>query len=94
MSRITFFCIPAWGHTNPTVEVVRTLVRQGHQVRYYSFAPFREKLEDAGAEVVLCDAFCRRLRKIWIRRSEKTFPLWWRWRQTPRWHWRTRSVGN
>ena len=57
MSRIAFFCIPAWGHTNPTVEVVRTLVRQGHQVRYYSFAPFREKLEDAGAEVVLCDGF-------------------------------------
>ena len=28
MSRIVFFCIPAWGHTNPTVEVVRTLVRQ------------------------------------------------------------------
>ena len=57
MSRIVFFCIPAWGHTNPTVEVVRTLVRQGHQVRYYSFTPFREKLEDAGAEVVLCDGF-------------------------------------
>ena len=57
MSRIVFFCIPAWGHTNPTVEVVRTLVRQGHQVRYYSFAPFQKKLEDAGAEVVLCDGF-------------------------------------
>ena len=57
MSRIAFFCIPAWGHTNPTVEVVRTLVRQGHQVRYYSFAPFQKKLEDAGAEVVLCDGF-------------------------------------
>ena len=57
MSRIAFFCIPAWGHTNPTVEVVRTLVRQGHQVLYYSFVPFREKLEEAGAEVVLCDSF-------------------------------------
>ena len=45
MSRIAFFCIPAWGHTNPTVEVVRALTEQGHQVRYYSFAPFREKLE-------------------------------------------------
>ncbi len=55
MSRIAFFCIPAWGHTNPTVEVVRELTRQGHQVRYYSFAPFREKLESAGAEVTLCD---------------------------------------
>ncbi|MDD6678464.1 MAG: glycosyl transferase [Firmicutes bacterium] len=55
MSRIVFFCIPAWGHTNPTVEVVRRLTAMGHQVRYYSFEPFREKLEAAGAEVVCCD---------------------------------------
>ena len=47
MNRIAFFSIPAWGHTNPTVEVVRQLTAQGHQVRYYSFAAFREKLEDA-----------------------------------------------
>ena len=55
MSKIVFFCIPAWGHTNPTVEVVRRLTSRGHQVRYSSFAPFRKKLEEAGAEVVLCD---------------------------------------
>ena len=55
MSRIVFFCIPAWGHTNPTVEVVRQLTTQGHQIRYYSFEPFREKLESAGAEVICCD---------------------------------------
>lgn len=55
MSRIAFFCIPAWGHTNPTVEVVRKLTAMGHQVRYYSFEPFREKLASAGAEVVCCD---------------------------------------
>lgn len=55
MSRIAFFCIPAWGHTNPTVEVVRQLTAMGHLVRYYSFEPFREKLESAGAEVVCCD---------------------------------------
>ena len=57
MSRIVWFCIPAWGHTNPTVEVVRALTARGHQVRYYTFAPFREKLEAAGAEVRLCDEF-------------------------------------
>ena len=57
MSRIAWFCIPAWGHTNPTVEVVRALTARGHQVRYYTFAPFREKLEAAGAEARLCDAF-------------------------------------
>ena len=38
MSRIVWFCIPAWGHTNPTVEVVRHLTARGHQVRYYTFA--------------------------------------------------------
>ena len=54
---IVFFSIPAWGHTNPTVEVVRQLTGRGHRVRYYSFAPFREKLESAGAEVILCDGF-------------------------------------
>ena len=55
MSRIAFFCIPAWGHTNPTVEVVRELTAMGHRVRYYTFAPFRDKLAAAGAEVVCCD---------------------------------------
>lgn len=57
MKHIAFFCIPAWGHTNPTVEVVRELTRRGCTVRYYTFAPFREKLEEAGAEVILCDDF-------------------------------------
>ena len=57
MSRIVFFSIPAYGHTNPTVEVVRQLVRRGHRVRYYSFEEFRVKLEGAGAEFVPCDAF-------------------------------------
>lgn len=57
MSRVVFFCIPAWGHTNPTVEVVRELVRRGHAVHYYTFEPFREKLTAAGAEVTLCDPF-------------------------------------
>ncbi len=57
MSRIVFFSIPAWGHTNPTVEVVRQLTNRGHEVRYYSFSPFREKLEAAGADVRLCDAY-------------------------------------
>ena len=55
MSRIVFFNIPAWGHTNPTVEVVRELADRGHHVRYYSFEPFRKKLETAGAEVICCD---------------------------------------
>ena len=54
---IVFFSIPAWGHTNPTVEVVRELRRRGHGVRYYSFTPFQKVLEEAGADVILCDDF-------------------------------------
>ena len=54
---ITFFSIPAWGHTNPTVEVVRQLTTRGHAVRYYTFKSFRSVLEEAGAEVILCDEF-------------------------------------
>ena len=54
--RILWFCIPAYGHTNPTIEVVRELTRRGHEVRYYSFEEFREKIEGAGADFVSCDA--------------------------------------
>ena len=54
--KIAWFCIPAHGHTNPTIEVVRELVRRGHEIRYYSFEEFREKIEDAGACFISCDA--------------------------------------
>ena len=57
MSRIAFFCIPAHGHTNPTLGVVRELISRGHEVRYYSYAPFRAAIEEAGAEFIPCDAF-------------------------------------
>ena len=33
---IAFFCIPAHGHTNPTLAVVRELTARGHTVRYYT----------------------------------------------------------
>lgn len=77
MSRIAWFCIPAWGHTNPTVEVVRVLTARGHQVRYYTFAPFREKLEAAGAEVRLCDKFMRLRRRTWTGGWAGILPPWW-----------------
>ena len=52
MATIAFFCIPAHGHTNPTLNVVRELTARGHRVVYYSYDDFREKLEDAGAEFI------------------------------------------
>ena len=57
MSRIVFFCIPAQGHTNPTLGVVRELVARGHEVLYYSYSMLREKIEAAGATFIACDEF-------------------------------------
>ena len=57
MSMIVFFCIPAHGHTNPTLGVVRELTARGHEVWYYSYQMFREKIESAGAVFVPCDDF-------------------------------------
>ena len=45
---IAFFCIPAHGHTNPTLAVVRELTARGHTVRYYTTEAFRAKIEAAG----------------------------------------------
>lgn len=60
--KIAWFCIPAAGHTNPTLEVVRRLTQQGHTVRYYSFEPFREKITAAGAEFVSVDEYCAEMK--------------------------------
>ena len=57
MSKIVFFCIPAHGHTNPTLGVVRELVARGHEVLYYSYNSFKDKIESAGATFVSCDDF-------------------------------------
>ncbi|MBP3459257.1 MAG: glucosyltransferase [Lachnospiraceae bacterium] len=57
MSKIVFFCIPAHGHTNPTLGVVKELVGRGHQVWYYSYNMMREKIESAGAVFVSCDDY-------------------------------------
>lgn len=57
MKKIVFFCIPAYGHTNPTLGVVKELVKQGNRVWYYSYEPFREIIEETGAIFVPCDRF-------------------------------------
>lgn len=57
MSKIVFFCIPAHGHTNPTLNVVKELTKKGHEVWYYSYESFREKIENAGAKFIPCDAY-------------------------------------
>lgn len=54
---IVFFCIPAHGHTNPTLGVVKELILRGHKVWYYSYSMMREKIELAGATFVSCDNY-------------------------------------
>ena len=55
--KIAWFCIPAHGHTNPTLGLVKTLTEAGHQVWYFSFEDFREKIEKAGATFIGCDGY-------------------------------------
>ena len=57
LSKIVFFCIPAHGHTNPTLNVVRQLISEGHTVRYYSYNNMREKIEATKAEFIPCDDY-------------------------------------
>ena len=57
MSKIVFFNIPAHGHTNPTLGVVRELISRGHSVWYYSYNLMREKIEETGAVFVPCDDY-------------------------------------
>ncbi len=57
MSKIVFFCIPAHGHTNPTLGVVCELISRGHQVFYYSYNMMRDKIESTGAVFVSCDEY-------------------------------------
>lgn len=62
MSKVVFFSIPAHGHTNPTIEVVRGLTSRGHEVWYYSFEEFRDKIKGAGANYISCDDYVPNLR--------------------------------
>lgn len=55
--KIAWFCIPAHGHTNPTLGLVKALTEAGHRIYYFSFEMFREKIEAAGALFIPCDGY-------------------------------------
>ena len=57
MSKIVFFCIPAYGHTNHTLEVVKALISKGNEVLYYSFNMMKEKIESTGGTFISCDKY-------------------------------------
>lgn len=49
MAKAVFFSIPAFGHINPTLPIVRQLVKDGDRVYYYSTKNFQNLIEEAGA---------------------------------------------
>lgn len=49
MARLVWFGVPAHGHVNPTLPVVRALVDAGHSVVYYAGPAFDDALAAAGA---------------------------------------------
>ncbi len=55
--KIAWFSIPAYGHTNPTIGVVRELTSRNHEVYYYSFNQFKDLVEEAGAQFISCDEY-------------------------------------
>ena len=55
--KIVFFNIPAHGHTNPTLGIIKELIKNKHDVYYYSYENMREKIESSGAHFIPCDKF-------------------------------------
>lgn len=49
MSKVFFFNIPFHGHVNPSLGLVKELVRRGEEVIYYCTDSFKEKIESTGA---------------------------------------------
>jgi len=52
MAHIAMVSIPAPGHVNPSLEIVRELAARGHRVTYANDAAWAETVREAGAELV------------------------------------------
>ncbi|WP_164019562.1 macrolide family glycosyltransferase [Pyxidicoccus trucidator] len=51
-AHIAMVSIPAHGHVNPSLEVIRELVARGHRVTYANDASFADRIRGTGAELV------------------------------------------
>jgi MGT family glycosyltransferase len=49
MARLVYFSFPAHGHVNPTLPVMRELIRRGEQVSYFGAERFRLGVTETGA---------------------------------------------
>lgn len=50
MTKIAYVGLPAHGHTNPTLPIVKQLVQHGHEVLYYNAASFCAKVAPTGVD--------------------------------------------
>ncbi|GAA3004395.1 macrolide family glycosyltransferase [Streptosporangium longisporum] len=55
-AHIAMVSIPAPGHVNPSIEVIRELAARGHRVTYANDPSYAEIVAEAGAEPVLYDS--------------------------------------
>ena len=53
MARIVFLSVPAYGHLNPVLPIMRELVRRGHHVTVFDEAPFEPLIRATGADFVV-----------------------------------------
>lgn len=51
MAHIAVVSIPAHGHVNPSLEIVRTLAGRGHRVTYANAVSFKDVIQSTGAEL-------------------------------------------
>mgnify|MGYP001560630971 CR=1 FL=1 len=49
-----FFNLPAHGHVNPTIPLVKEIIKSGDTVIYYNIREFQKKIESSGAEFRTC----------------------------------------
>src|SRR5690349_14446278 len=52
MAKILLFNIPATGHVNPSLPLVKELVQRGEEIVYVNTAEYRAKIEATGARFV------------------------------------------
>ena len=52
MAHIAMVSIPAPGHVNPSLEIIRELVARGHRVTYANDPAWAETVREVGAELV------------------------------------------
>lgn len=71
MKHIMFFCIPAHGHTNPMLPAAKELVSRGHEVRFYSFHEFEDKISKTGAKFIPCDQYLPDVTEKELKRIKK-----------------------